>query len=460
MRQNTTVSIFIGILLLSAVALYIDFTSDFLGRNTSPRLGLDLQGGPQTVLEAQPPEGQSEVTSTQLDDVRRVVENRVNGLGVSEPLVQTQGKNRILVELPGSKLDADQALKTLQQTGFLEFISSGTKSLATDTVVSTTTTLDASTQAPISTTGTTVYPVVITGVDLDVSGIGVSFDQLNKPEVNFKLKPEAAKKFGDFTGAHVNQYMPIVLDKRVISSPVIQSAITGGNGRITVTNLEEAKSLAVVLKYGSLPVQLKVVSTKNVGATLGTDSVDRSIRAGLIGLLIVALFMIVYYRLPGVLAVIALLIYTAISYAIFKLVPVTLTLAGIAGFILSIGMAVDANVLIFARMKDELRKGKTIGAAVNDGFRNAWPSIRDSNISTMITCAILYWFGSNFGASIIRGFALTLAIGVAVSMFSAITITRTFLTIMLNTSLGQNKAMYGDVQTIGTGLPSSEVAKA
>jgi preprotein translocase subunit SecD len=294
---------------------------------------------------------------------------------------------------------------------------------------------------------TQTYETIIRGDEINGSGVQVVFDQAGLPQVAFALKGDGPSKFADFTSTHINQYMPILLDKRVISSPVIQGAITGGNGVINNIALADAQRLAVQLKYGALPVSLTLQSERKISATLGQDAIEKSILAGTIGLGLVILFMIAYYRLPGVLASVALMIYAMITYSIFKLVPVTLTLAGIAGFILSIGMAVDANVLIFSRLKEELRSGKTLGAAVEAGFDHAWPSIRDSNVSTLITCAILFWFGSTFGgASIIKGFALTLAVGVAVSMFTAITVTRTFLRAIVNTRLADNKWAF-DLET-------------
>lgn len=446
MRSNATASVFVGIILLTLLALWTDFSSSIgigsVQRDVSTRLGLDLVGGAQVVLQAQPLAGETSVTSSDLDTVRGIIENRVNGSGVSEPLVQTQGSDRVLVELPQVQ-NPQAVINTLEQTGFMEWIDSEDTALSPDTVVKTT----AGGPVVTDTTGissTTVYTTIITGKDLDPTGVSLQFDSLGKPEVAWKLKGAAVKTMADFTSSHVNKYMPIVLDKKVISSPQIQGAIPDGNGVINnLQSQDEAQNLTVVLKYGSLPVQVSVVQQSIVGASLGQDSINKSLLAGLIGLALVAFFMIFYYRLPGVIAVLALLIYTALTFAVFKIIPVTLTLAGIAGFILSIGMAVDANVLIFARLKDELRKGKTIGAAVTDGFRNAWPSIRDSNISTMITCAILYWFGSTFGSSTLRGFALTLGIGVIMSMFSAVFITRIFLTLILNLPFAQNKNMYG-----------------
>ena len=219
-----------------------------------------------------------------------------------------------------------------------------------------------------------------------------------------------------------------MLDKTILSAPNIQSAITGGSGTISGNFTQNsANQLALQLRYGSLPVPLKVVQSQEIGPTLGQDSVRKSAIAGVIGLLCVGLFMSLYYRLPGLIAVLALLIYAVITFALFILIPVTLTLPGIAGFVLSVGVAVDANILIFERMKEELRSGKALRQAVDAGFSRAWPSIRDSNISTLITCAILYWFGSTFGASLVRGFALTLALGVLVSLFTAVLVTRTIL---------------------------------
>ena len=216
--------------------------------------------------------------------------------------------------------------------------------------------------------------------------------------------------------------------------PVIQTAITDGQGQISGGDFTEqsVNELANTLRYGALPLPLKVVESRAVGPTLGADSVRKSVIAGAIGLAIVLLFMMLYYRLPGILAGLALVIYTLVTYALFRLIPVTLTLPGIAGFVLSIGMAVDANILIFERLKEELLAGRTIRQAVDLGWKRAWSSIRDSNISTLITCLILFWFGSTFGASLVKGFAITLALGVLVSMFTAITVTRTFLHVTLD----------------------------
>ncbi len=430
------------------------------------RQGLDLQGGLQVVLEADPPAGQ-EVDAGTLEGTRTTLERRVNGLGVSEPLIQTRGDDQIIVELPGVD-DPEEATNILQETALLEIIDSQGQPLPPGTIVNTSLgsaqeaagdtppnaspgagTLGVATpvgspvadDAPPATSGP-VYTTIIDGSELadafpqpDATGIGLV--------VGFRLKGSAADEFADFTSQNVGSYMPIVLDKRVISSPQIQSPILGGEGIIEGMNPSEVNELVVQLKAGALNVPLEVVQSRTVGPTLGQDSIDRSIIAGIIGLGAVAVFMIAYYRLPGILSVVALLIYTAITFAIFKLIPVTLTLAGIAGFILSIGMAVDANVLIFARLKEELRQGRSLSNAIEAGFDHAWPSIRDSNISTMITTFILYLFGNYTGTSIITGFAITLFIGVAISMFTAITVTRTFLRLLVDVGLARHRWWFG-----------------
>jgi preprotein translocase subunit SecD len=493
LRQNLSAWL-VGILLLTLVAGYVDISNTinlgFWERNVETKLGLDLKGGLQLVLQAEP-NGDTPITSEQLEAARTIIEDRVGGLGASEPVVQTAEGNRILVELP-SITDPDSARKIIQGTAFLEIVDGGdippsegeyictdlgttgvvacprpgqiattvaTPSVGVSTPVTGTATVAVTgtlsvtaTAAPTATStaiGTVsaeptapakIWHTIIKGDELDSSKVAVQFDSANQPQVAFTLKGDGPRKFDEFTRNNIGKYMPILLDKKVISAPVIQGAIIGGSGVINNIGLADAKDLALQLKYGALPVSLTIQSERKISATLGQEAIDKSIVAGIIGLGMVVLFMIFYYRLPGALASVALVVYALVTYAAFKLVPVTLTLAGIAGFILSIGMAVDANVLIFARLKEELRSGKTLGAAVEAGFDHAWPSIRDSNASTLITCAILFWFGSTFGgASIIKGFALTLAIGVLVSLFSAITVTRTFLRAIVRTNLAKNR---------------------
>lgn len=409
-------------------------------RDLDTKLGLDLRGGVQVLLAADVVAGE-EVSRDAMEGAKRVIESRVNGLGVSEALIQLQGTNRIVVELPGIA-NTDQAVETIQGTGLLEFVDTGNLSIPEGTVVRTTfgATNTVTSTVPLT---ETVYNTVLTGRDLQTAQ--VVFDpQTNAPMISFTLTEEGGAKFAEHTRNNVGRFLSITMDKTIISSPRINSAITGGQGEITGQfTLDEAKNLAIQMQYGALPVALKVAESRAVGPTLGQDSIRQSLIAGIIGMLVVIIYMLLYYRLPGVVADVALLIYTAIVLALFKLIPVTLTLPGIAGFVLSIGMAVDANVLIFERTKEELRHGKPLHAAVDAGFSRAWYSIRDSNVSTLITCAILFWFGSTFGATIVKGFALTLAIGVLVSLFTAIVVTRTFLHFVMDTKLAQNHWWFG-----------------
>jgi preprotein translocase subunit SecD len=271
----------------------------------------------------------------------------------------------------------------------------------------------------------------MTGAGLQTAAVGQ--DQLGRYVISFTLEDDASDIFAEYTTTHRGQYLGIVLDKVVISAPVINEPITGGEGSISGNFTQEsAQTLVLQLRSGSLPIPIKVVETRTVGATLGEESVRKSVLAGLIGLGVVILFMAIYYRLPGVIADLALICYAIFSLMIFKMFGIVLTLPGIAGFILSVGMAVDANVLIFERLKEELRSGRNLQQAIDIAWSRAWPSIRDSNTSTLITCLILFWFGSTFGASMVKGFAVTLALGVGVSLFTAIIVTRTFLHTILD----------------------------
>jgi protein-export membrane protein SecD len=405
-------------------------------------LGLDLQGGLQVLLEADVPPG-TDVDDQAMNDARAIVENRVNALGVTEPIVQRQGDRRILVELPGIS-DPQQAKETLKQTALLEFVQVGTNPPPAGTNVQTDC-VDPSRVDCGNPTGTLPVPTPVPGLEGEteapagplyhtvMTGVGlreanVTRSELGEWVINFSLTPEGSTIFGNFTSQHVGEYLAIVLDKEVISAPRIESAITGGSGTITGNFTQiTANQLALQLRYGSLPVPLVEVQSREVGPTLGQDSIRRSAIAGVIGFSVVGLFMALYYRLPGLIAVGALLVYALVTFSLFILIPVTLTLPGIAGFVLSMGVAVDANILIFERMKEELRAGRNLRQAVEIGFSRAWSSIRDSNISTLITCLILFWFASTFGASIVKGFALTLALGVGVSLFTAILVTRTIL---------------------------------
>ena len=420
-----------------------------IDRDIEIRQGLDLQGGIQVLLEAQVPDGAT-IQPESMEAAKLIIERRVNALGVVEPVIQLAESNRIIVELPGVK-DPDRAVQTFGQTGRLEFVGSGPTPLQLGDTVATT--LGGPESAASSEVGSDaaepdaeapVYDTVIEGRHLSDAAVG--YDELNRVQIEFSLTPEGAEIFGDFTTKNVGQWMSILMDKEVISSAVIETAITRGRGVIrggaSGYPLKEAQSTVIQLKYGALPVPLKIIQTRTIGPSLGQDSLQKSYVAGAVGLAIVAIFMVIYYRLAGLVANLALASYAVIVFAIFKnpFQPVTLTLAGGAGFILSVGMAVDANILIFERTKEELRIGKSMRSALEAGFDRAWSSIRDSNISTLITCAILIYFGATLGASIIQGFAVTLAIGVAVSMFTAIIVSRTLLRILFSVSggLGRN----------------------
>ncbi|MGH2504774.1 MAG: protein translocase subunit SecD, partial [Ktedonobacterales bacterium] len=286
------------------------------------------------------------------------------------------------------------------------------------------------------------YPVIFTGAQLNPGSIQATLDQNNSPIVTFEFQGNARSKFATYTRDNQGGYLTVTIDNQVIESASIQSEIDG-QGEITgIGSITAAKDLATQLKYGALPLPLAVVSEQQLAATLGQQAIEFSIRAALIGLALVVLFMLIYYRLPGLLADVALLLYTLFIYAIIKLLGVTLSLEGIAATVLTIGMAVDANILIFERMKEELRAGRTMASAIDLGFKRAWPSIRDSNASTLITGAILYWFGSNYGATIIVGFATNLIIGVLLSLFTAVVVTRNFLNLLLISGIATHPALY------------------
>ena len=429
------------ILVVLAVALVINFwpnlTLPGIGSNSEPRtvetkLGLDLVGGLQVEYPAMPVNGQAPDAGA-MATIKTIVENRVNSTGVAEPVVQTQGTDRIVVELPGVT-NPDSIRKLLGQTGRLDFVPLPPERYGTGNNPGP----NGATQGePLPTQET----VLFSGKEVDQAY--ASTDDTGQRAVGFKLKAEGAQLFGDYTSKNVGNFFAIVLDGNVVSAPVIQSAITGGSGIITGGTggftVTEMNNLITVLSYGSLPYPLAEVGFQDIGATLAGFSLDRMVVAGLIAVLLVFVFMLVYYRLPGLVACLALLYYAIVVYAIFRFIPVTLTLAGIAGFVLSVGMAVDANVLIFERWKEELRAGKSLPAAMEAGFNRAWNSILDSNVSSLITASILFLFGS----STIRGFALVLIIGILVSMFTAITVTRTILRFIVPNEWARDPKLYG-----------------
>ncbi len=403
-------------------------------------LGLDLKGGTQVLLEAEIDEDQP-LPEDALASAMIIVEQRVNGLGLAEPTVQLQGERRMIVELPGVK-NPDQAIQTIRSTGQLEFVNLGGLGVRPEDFINTTNRPNAVSElqeavaageaAPQSTPfPEEVFETIMTGDILQA--VVATQDEYGFWQIQFDLTSDSSGDFFNYTRDNIGEVLAIILDGRVLSTPVINAAIND-NGVISGNfTQDEAESLAIQMRYGALPIPLKVVDVRTIGASLGQDSIDRSLQASIVGGALILIFMVLLYRLPGILADMALGIYVTFNLAMYKLLPVTLTLPGIAGFILSIGMAVDANILVFERMKEELRSGRSLRLAVETGFSRAWPAIRDGNLSTLISCAVLYWFGNNFGASVVKGFAITLAIGVLLSMFTAVFVTRTFLRGVLST---------------------------
>ncbi len=393
-------------------------------------LGLDLVGGVQALMEADLPEN-AVIDSDSMNVARTIIENRANGLlGVGEAVVQLAGNRRIVIELPG-ETDPEAALAVLGETGQLEFVDMS--HLTGDQIAALrgsriVTDFPAPPQVE---EGTPIFHTVMVGSSLQT--VNAQQDTFGQYGVSFELDSEGTTIFREYTQANTGGYLAIVLDKTIISIPRVETAITSGRGVISGSfTPETANELAIQLRSGSLPIPLVIVESRTIGPSLGQDSLQKSLVAGMIGLGVIALFMMGYYRLPGIIADLALLVYVVMTFALFKLIPVTLTLPGIAGFVLSLGVAVDANILIFERMKEELREGRVLNRAIDLGWDRAWPSIRDSNIATLITCGILFWFGSAFGASVVKGFAVTLSLGIGVSLFTAIVVTRSFLHLALD----------------------------
>lgn len=418
------VAVTIWVVLPGNPGIHLALGNTKIDRDINLLLGLDLQGGMQLLLEPDIAAGQT-VSAEDMQAVKKIVEDRVNGMGVTEPVVQLVGADRLLVEMPGVK-DSEQATASVKQTGLMEWVDTGSQYFEAGTPISTTYQLYGTLEITATEQLTNVYRTLLTGRYLRTAR--VEFNRTGAPIIAFELNSEGAALFSSHTTNNIGKYLAIVLDGVVISCPRINAVIPDGAGIIEGKfTSDEATSLVLQLRYGSLPVALKVVDTREIGPSLGQDSVTKSVRAGIIGLVVVLLFMLIHYRLPGLLSDLSLVIYALITLALYKLIPVTLTLPGIAGFLLSVGMAVDANVLIFERMREELRSGKTLQRAIESGFKRAWTAILDSNISVWITCFILWMFGNSFGASTVKGFAITLALGVLVSMFTAVTVSRTFI---------------------------------
>ncbi len=416
------------IIVLTLLALYVDLSkfslfgftfnhpqinTAFFKRDLEPKLGLDLAGGVQLTMSADMKGVEQRDRDDALESAKNIIENRVNSLGVAEPVIQSskgQGQYRLIVELAGiSKID--EAIATVRKTAHLEF-----KKLRDN----------APPESTISARPEFYQSTGLTGKDLKRAIAQPSQDQQSPGYIiSLEFNDRGKKKFEDLTREQLGKPLAMTLDNEFISAPpIVQAIISDGNAQITGRfTSQEARQYAIQINAGALPVPLIIEGQTRVGPTLGLDSIQKSLFAAIVGLVSITVFMIAYYRFLGVFAVIALLIYTILTYAVFKFIPVTLTLAGIAGFVLSIGMAVDANILIFERIKEELRWGKPRHEALATGFSRAWSSIRDSNVSSLITTFILF----NFGTGSIKGFALTLAIGILVSMFTAITVTRTLL---------------------------------
>lgn len=442
MQKQRSLLALIFVLVIAAITVIVTLPT---------RLGLDLQGGSQLTIQVKTTATIPKIDPGMLEAVRRIVENRVNGLGVSEALVQTVGEDQILVQLPGVN-DPQQAERVLGGTAKLEFREQlpGTEAqLAIERqlqqeLVAKTAQLKitpdeaafTANQAALKRSNEAIAKLYKSS---ELGGENLKDAQAqptgNEWNVALRFDTKGGELFGELTKnlAGTGRTLGVFLDEKVISSPVVgvefaQTGITGGNaviqGRFTT---QEANDLAVQLRGGALPVPVEIIENRTIGASLGRDSIQSSINAGIGGLILVLIFMVAYYRLPGVIANIALLIYALLTWASFVLLGVTLTLPGIAGFILSIGMAVDANVLIFERTREELRSGKTLYRSVESGFYRAFSSILDGNVTTVIACAALFWLG----AGLVKGFAVTLGLGVVVSMFTAITCSRTLLLVVL-----------------------------
>jgi protein-export membrane protein SecD len=388
-------------------------------------LGLDLNGGTELVYQADLSQVNQTDINDSMDALRDVIERRVNIFGVSEPIVQVEkasavagsGVYRLLVELPGVT-EIDKAVKLLGQTPVLEFKLVDEKSLILNSPLG-----DNKLEASSTNSEPKFIPTALTGRFLDHATVEFN-SHTNEAVVSLSFNSEGGAIFAKITKDNIDKPLAIFLDGEPISIPTIREEIRDGKAQISGNfSPQEARLLVRNLNYGALPVPIELVGTQTVGPSLGEVALKAGIRAGIWGFLLVVLFLILWYRLPGVIASVALVIYILLSLAIFKLIPVTLTAAGIAGFILSIGMAVDANILIFERMKEEIASGRKLPEAIKEGFHRAWLSIRDSNISSIITAVVLFWIGT----SAVKGFALTFGVGVLVSMFTAITVSRTFL---------------------------------
>jgi len=438
-KRNIYWLIFIIALLGLALWSILPVNTKLLGSN-GLTLGLDLKGGSQLLYEANLSQKDASVSDAEaMAAVVEKIQRRVNEFGVTEPTIQKLGTNQIVIQLPGVE-NITRALKLIGETGLLEFREQRFDESG-DPVINETTGEPVFGNESATAIGKDGQEKALTGKYLKHAYRDV--DPYEGPIIAFEWDSEGAYLFEQITRRNLDKQLAIFVDNEQISAPVVQAVISDRGqieGRFT---LDAAADLANKLNSGALDVPLMLINQRDVDASLGADSIRKSIIAAGIGLVLLLLFMLAYYRLLGLVACFSLGIYGVVLLAIFGFFPITLTLPGIAALILSLGMAVDANVLIFERMKEELRSRRTLGAAVEAGFNRAWPAIRDSNITTFIACIILFWLGGTFGAFMVRGFALTLFVGVALSMFTAIVITRTFLRLIVGSRLVTNLEAYG-----------------
>jgi preprotein translocase subunit SecD len=433
--KKVSTGLLIFIVILFGFALWVVLPNHEIRGRTGFTLGLDLKGGSQLVYSANLSMKDPAQTDAQaLEGVKQTIERRVNRYGVTEPTIQTMQNEQgsfILVQLPGVK-DIDEALKLIGQVAELDFREQKIDASSGNT-----------TWVIAKAVGSDGQEKELTGKYLKPNATVVLDPMTNAPEIAFEWDAEGAVLFKQITTRNLNKPLGIFLDNELISAPTVEAVIEAKGVIEDTFSLDEASTLAIQLNSGALDVPLTIVGRNDIGATLGADSLKKSLLAGIIGSALIILFMIIYYRVSGLVACLALVVYVVLTLAVFKLIPVVLTLSGIAGFIVSIGMGVDGNVLVCERLKEELMRGSTLQRAVEQSFRQSWSAIWDSNVTVFIACAVLYWLGSKFVNTTVMGFATTLFIGVALSMFTQVVVTRAFLRTVVASGLARSPRAYG-----------------